>query len=598
MYRPKGWGQPVKARSLARPWAGLDTERDSADGRFACGWTVGDLGEQRFERLTDLAPGTYWVWNIGYDLEGMIRDLGAEEGWAARRDGARFPFMGGTAIYYHGKRFDWRGGDGARVFLEASSFFGRVPLKKIGAKAGLNAAKMSVDRYRDGSAVVEPEDVEPGAEHLVGMPYGEAVDLYCQQDARIVYDAVTDLDMGVRALGVELGATPGATARRFLNRMGGYPDVIWRTHSAFLKSYCGGRFEITKRGILHDVRQYDIVSAYPWALSECPWLTETAYHRRSRRLSDDALYGSYEVSFKFDDYLGIAPRWREGVRVYSAEQGRTWLTRPEVDWLRERGANLEIHRAVEIFDENATDLWREIITELFAMKQENKGQPEGMGAKIVLNSQYGVLIQLVRKSGKWVELEKAQNPIDFAGNLALEEPPKAFDGGKFYAPVYAGNLTALTRIKLLDAARSVGPEHFIGGHTDSVLATTDLKVGLGDRLGDWQLEKHVARADIAKTGMYAMSEWDFGQMGALGSSVKMRGITRDGTAATLWAKQHERRQRVGIKRAKRFEDVSIIRSAPVANNYAVERKRDWEGGDIDRALRRMEYIDSEAWRRV
>lgn len=565
MFKPRGWGTPTKARELPKPWYGLDTERDAKTGEFVCGWCVGE-DTFRFNRLTDIAPGTYWVWNLAYDIEGLLRDLRIEEAWAARSDGANFPFLNGTACYYHGKRFDFRNENGRWNFIEASSFFGRQPLKNIGAKENVDAKTMSLERYTN-----EAE-------------YREKIDSYCQQDARIVYDAITTLSNGLANLGVNIGATPGATARRFLARLGPFPDVCWQTHKAFLRSYCGGRFEITKRGVLHDVRQYDLVSAYPWALAECPWLTETATFRHTRRVSDNALYGSYQVSFNHRDYLGIAPRWKGGVRVYSRHEEDTWLTRPEVKWLIARGCNVKIKRGVEIFDENATGLWRDVITELFDLKKRNKtAADKGWGAKIILNSQYGVLIQLVRKSGKWVNIGDATDPIDFAGLLALEAPPKAFEGGKYFAPVYAGNLTALTRLRILDAAANIGPERYIGGHTDSVLCTGTFGHTLGTGLGDWELKDEVARADICKTGMYALDQ-----------TVKLRGITREGTPDLLWDDHHQRRSRIGIKTANSWDDVSVIVPKQVVNNYSVENKRKWFG-EVTRGLIAMEkFIDSEA----
>lgn len=534
-----------------------------------CGWCVGET-VFAFKNVLDLPSGTYWVWNLAYDIEGLLRDLRIPEAWAARADGASFDILGGNATYYHGKRFSWRGLGKKLTFIEASSFFGRQPLSAIGAKENVDASKMSLERYRG--------DVE----------YCSTVDKYCQQDARIVYDAIINLSDGLSKLGVDIGGTPGATARRFLATLGPFPEILWQTHKAFLRSYCGGRFEVTKRGVLHDVKQYDLVSAYPWALAQCPWITDTAYSRQGRRFSDDALYGTYEVSFDYDNYLGVAPRWRGGVRVYSKRQESTWLTRPEVKWLIDNGANVHVWRAVEVWDPNATMLWRDVITELFALKKKNKtALDKGWGAKIILNSQYGVLIQLVRKSGKWVRASEALNPVDFAGILALEEPPKAFEGGKYFAPLYAGNLTALTRVRLLDAAQELGPESYIGGHTDSVLTNKTLHGGIGTGLGDWELKESAARADISKTGMYA-----------IGDVVKIRGITRKGTAALLWAENHTRKSRIGIKTAKEWDQVSVIVPKIVANNYSMEQKRKWNG-DVTRGLIAMErHVDSEALENV
>lgn len=566
VYRPRGWGQPARSRPLPLPWFGFDTERDAKTGAYVCGWGVGETTQQLTSRFDTLLPGTYWIWNLGYDAEGLLRDLNLPEAWAAKSDGSKFPLLDGEACYYHGKRFDFKRNDNKWAFIEASSFFGRRPLSSIGAKENIDASKMSFERY----------NTDP--------IYRAEVDSYCRQDAKIVYDAILNLSDDVSKLGVDLGATPGATARRFLARLGPFPALLWQTHKPFLRSYCGGRFEVTKRGVLHDVKQYDLVSAYPWALSKCPWLTDTAYAHQTRRYSDDALYGSYEVSFKHDDYLGVAPRWRGGVRVYSKQESSTWLSRPEVDYLLSNGANVHVWRGTEIFDENASNLWEQVILELFALKQSTKNAVDkGWGAKIMLNSQYGVLIQLIRKSGTWVPIHEAANPIDFAGTLALEQPPKAFEGGKYYAPVYAGNLTGLTRVRLLRAAQKVGSDAYIGGHTDSILTTQPLTDGLGSGLGDWSLEKQAARADVSKTGMYA-----------LGEIVKVRGITRKGTPALLWEENHTRKSRVGIKTAVSWDEVSVILPKQVVNNYTTEAKRKWYG-EVTRGLIAMErHIDSEA----
>jgi DNA polymerase family B len=569
VFQPRGWGVPTKAKPLMRPWYGLDTERDAKTGEFVCGWAVGET-TYRFNRLTDLQPGTYWVWNLAYDIEGMLRDLRIPEAWAAKSDGAAFPFLDGVACYYHGKRFDYKSKAGKLNFLEASSFFGRRPLSAIGAKENMDASTMSLARY----------STEPA--------YANAVDSYCIQDARIVYDAMGTVDKSLGLLGVTMGSTPGGTARRFLAKLGPFPKLLWQTHKPFLRSYCGGRFEVTKRGVLHDVKQYDLVSAYPWALSKCPWLTESAWFKQTRRFSPNALYGTYDVGFNYDNYLGVAPRWRGGVRVYSKKEESTWLTRPEVEYLLKRGVDVQIHRGLEVFDENATDLWRQVIYPLFAQKQASKNAfDKGWGPKIVLNSQYGILIQLVRKSGNWVEMGKAVNPVAFAGFLEYEAAPKEFEGGKYYAPLYAGNLTALTRVRLLEAAEEIGPENYIGGHTDSVLSLTELKTGISDELGGWSLEKAAPKAEVCKTGMYA-----------IGGTVKVRGITRKGKASQLWDETHTRKSRVGIKTATSWDDVSVIRPKQVVNNYATEQKRHWFG-DVTRGLIAMErYVDSEAWEMV
>lgn len=575
VFRPRNWGKPAKVRPLAKPWFGLDTERDSKTGEFVCGKIAGETAGS-FRRLDELGAGTYWVWNLAYDIEGMLRDLQIPEAWAARTDGSEFALLGGTARYFHGKKFALKLPGKNLQFIEASSFYNRCALAKIDKKYGekdtrVKASEMSLSRY------------------TTDMAYRELVDLYCTQDAQLVYNAITDLQMGVRALGVELGTTPGATARGFLNRLGQFPDLLWQTHYHFLKSYCGGRFEITKRGIFDEpVYQYDLVSAYPWALSNCPWLTETATFRWTNRFSEEAHYGSYEITFDYDNYLGVAPTWKNGIRVYSAGEKKVWLARPEVDWLLRHGARLTIHRAIEIFDSSATGIWRDIIRELFHVKNTTKDEAARRGAKVLLNSMYGVLIQLIQQNGAWMPLGKALNPVDFAGALALEAPPKRVEGGKYYAPVYAGHLTSLVRTRLLDGAIAIGDAAYIGGHTDSVITKRKLPDWLLSReLGGWSLEESANVAHVAMTGKYA-----------IGSKVKVRGITRAGTPDLLWADSVIRNSRVGIKSADNWADVSVIRPKTVLNNYSIERKRIWERPLDARMIERRESVDSLPYRLV
>lgn len=572
----------------------MDTERDSKNGEFVCGKIAGKTTGS-FRLITDLESGTYWVWNLAYDIEGMLRDLDLAEAWAAKIDGARFDLLGGEARYFQGKKFALKLPNKNLQFVEASSFYNRCALSKIDKKYGekdkrVNAATMSLSRYE------------------TDMAYRELVDLYCTQDAQVVYNAITDLANGVRTLGVEMGTTPGATTRGFLNRLGQFPDILWKTHYQFLRSYCGGRFEITKRGIFDEtVYQYDIVSAYPWALSQCPWLTVNASMRWTNRFSEDALYGTYEVEFDFDHYLGVAPGWKQGIRVYSAAEKRSWLARPEVEWLIKQGARIQIIRALEIFDPGATWAWREIILELFDRKNNCqechepwsdeticcgtvKDEAMVRGAKVLLNSMYGVLIQLVQDKGHWVPLMNALNPIDFAGHLALEAPSKQLEGGKNYAPLYASTLTSMVRVKILDFGLQVGEKHYIGGHTDSGLTTRRLPDSwLSRELGAWSLETTAKECHVAMTGKYALramnDKW----------KVKVRGITRSGTSDLLWADSVMRNSRVGIKSASNWADVSLIKPKMVLNNYTVEKKRIWDSDLSPALLARREWVDSQPY---
>jgi len=232
------------------PWVGLDTERDAATGEFVCGFVASDTSDYEFSRLTDLPVGTYWAWNLAYDIEGMIRDLQLEEGWAMRQDGARFKLGEGSACYYHGKRFEYNDARGSRLFVDAAPFYNKQSLAEAAKvvyseKDRVDASRMSLTRYE------------------LDSEYRQAVKKYCIQDARLVYKLVRYLNDGLQALPtpVGMGGTPGATSRRFLSRLPPFPDVVWDTLRPFLSAYCGGRFEMLKRGYFQPCKS--MISSVP-----------------------------------------------------------------------------------------------------------------------------------------------------------------------------------------------------------------------------------------------------------------------------------------------------------------------------------------------
>jgi hypothetical protein len=622
IYKPRNWGIPTPGKQLPEPWYGLDTERDSKSGKFVCGWIADTKREQAFNVIQDLPPATYWIWNLGYDIAGMIRDLGKNEGWAMREDGTRFTIQDASCVYFHGKRFEWKDSGGTRLFLEASSFFNRIALKeaaktlcvckcepcrkhkkeplafqhcgsdeaKCPMKDPVDASKMSLNRFE------------------VDRKYREIVNRYCAKDARIAFRLMDYLRIGFLELGEKLkwteplhiGGTPGSTARRLLRNISPYPDVLWQTLRPFQEAYCGGRFEITRRGVMFDAKQYDKVSAYPWAQAQLPMLTKTASHVFTRRLDEASLYGAYEVGFKTDEYFGIMPGYIGNTRVYSKAEKRGWITKPELMWLSENGYDYTIHRGVEIHDPNWTHGWRDAIVPIFNMKQAGKGTPAGLGAKVGVNSSYGITVQLIRKGGIWEPITEGHTYTDFAGTLGLLEGPRAYEAGQLAAFAYGATLTAMVRVDLIDTAKIAGEENVVAFHTDSLLLKDGASIPVGEKLGDWSLEESAPELIILKTGQYA-----------IGDKVKGRGFSKRKLDPNdeheiarrhkedLWAPKQMKRAMTGVKTAKSWDEVSLIREKKVANNIGWEHKRRWiptgfGEREILRMLQRREWQDSEA----
>lgn len=601
IYRPRDWGTPPSVRSLPRPWYGLDTERNvlkpHKPGEFVCGWIVRDDGfSYRFRGFDSVPAGTHFVWNLGYDIDGLLRDARLDEGWAAKEDATPFRLGNARCVYFHGKRFEYSTPGTQRLFIEASSFFGRIPLKEA-VKA---LCKCPCAACLDGEAHCGKEPACPTkdpadasqmslARYRKDARYRAMIDKYCIKDARLALQLIEYLNTGLAQLKppIVMGGTPGTVARRLIAQLPAFPNVIWQTQRAFLNAYCGGKFEAVKQGYFERAQKFDIVSAYPWALSESPWLTKTAYHRAVTRMTDSALYGAYLVSFKCDAYFGIAPQWRGTTRVYSTSERKAWISRPELQLIQEWGGDYRVLKGVEIFDENADDSWRRLIAPPFKMRQAHKKEPVGLGAKIALNSVVGGLIQLQPRGGKWVPIGDAVNPVDFAGTLALEMGEVAFEGGRYYAPCYAGNVTSLVRVKILKTARALGEDNAIATHTDSLFVVKG-KPTISKELGGWAIEGEDEELIMLKTGQYVY-----------GGETAARGIGRRVAPEVLLQETYTRRSRISVKSAHGDWDlVSNIVPKETQNNLGGDLKRAWDRMLTRKMVMQREFGDSRPLRDI
>lgn len=248
-------------------------------------------------------------------------------------------------------------------------------------------------------------------------------------------------------------------------------------------SYHGGRFEIIQKGAIGEASLFDIVSAYPYHISNLIDINQ-GFWRRVRDLHEDAHYGFYlaNVSVKYSSISPISLKLKNGVVIYPIlERQRVYITKQELEAYRD-SIDYEIITGWEYYPDRLIYPVRDYIHLLFGCKAETpKDVFEYSLYKILMNSIYGAFLEKVYKPeyDSWMS-------------------------GKLFNPVWATMITALTRIDLWNYAHH-DLANVIGFATDSILFKGKPDLPVSDELGAWSQEDS-GQTIVIKSGIYQINE--------------------------------------------------------------------------------------------
>lgn len=238
-------------------------------------------------------------------------------------------------------------------------------------------------------------------------------------------------------------------------------------------SYSGGRFELLQRGFFKEAYSYDIKSAYPYHMTNLIDYNNGEW-RKTREFDDDTTGGFYKVNINlFHENFSPIMKKISSLNIYPNGSLTQYLTHNELLFILKNFKEIDISiKEGYIFREYKLQYpLREKITELYHWKEREEDRDIKYAVKIVLNSLYGKFIQT-------------------AGNKT----------GKLFNPLWAAEITANTRIQLLEQALKI-PKHVIGFSTDAIHTTKELPhiPKRNDLLGDFVL-------DFSGSGIFIMSD--------------------------------------------------------------------------------------------
>ncbi len=255
-------------------------------------------------------------------------------------------------------------------------------------------------------------------------------------------------------------------------------------------AYYGGRFEISRIGKVAPVHEYDLASAYPWAMSELPCL-EHGYWVNEYQPNNPVQVLNVQWAIDPNRHWGPYPfRDSDGSILYPSS-GSGWYWYPEVaveDRARETNDVLDAWSFVRACD-HMPFTW---IPKVFAERQRIGKSAKGKILKLGLNSLYGKQAQSVG------------NP-------------------RYASAIYAGLITSKVRALMADVCQRYG-DSVVMIATDGIYLTEEMdpmrrvlvEAGEKAKLGCWE-HQQFDDLFLVKPGIYFTSD---------GVKVKTRGVPR------------------------------------------------------------------------
>jgi hypothetical protein len=241
--------------------------------------------------------------------------------------------------------------------------------------------------------------------------------------------------------------------------------------------YYGGRFELFKIGTVRDVREYDINSAYPYAMLSLPCLMHGAWNYRKGTPDPGALFVA-NVRFGHRDtaVCNLPVRDEKSGTISWPSFGGGWY------WSTEIAAAL---RTGKTYIAEWRDYWQydkrcdcrpfDWVKDVYAERKRIGKGTKGYVLKLGLNSLYGKCAQSI--------------------------------GSAPYAnPCWAGLITAHCRAALIDAYSRIDPRQLVMLATDGIYTICDLPwLDCGEQLGQWESKLH-REMFLVQPGVYFSSE--------------------------------------------------------------------------------------------
>lgn len=310
----------------------------------------------------------------------------------------------------------------------------------------------------------------------------EQLKVFCDIETFYIKELTTKLNLELESNGIRLSRYQGCSAvSSFVlhnsNAKSEYynyrhkrqlSNELWK---ASKQAYYGGRVEQFKIGTTKNVKVYDINSAYAYATTFLPVMLRKPIFSRDWKDTPFSLWFCEYDFTKENLYFGLLPNrdGRGNVTRYKM-RGKGYFYQPEIAYILHHYPNcIDVKYGYYLPYQKAN--FTQAIIDLYNLRLKliAENNPLEKVIKLALSSIYGKFCQHHGKS-------------------------------HYYNFFYAGFITSLTRMMLLDATRE-NQDKVICFLTDAIHTTENLNVEVSNNLGAYKV-KEVAKASYIDSGIY------------------------------------------------------------------------------------------------
>lgn len=343
--------------------------------------------------------------------------------------------------------------------------------------------------------------------------------LYNQRDTEVTYNLMKFFQDTYNHLGCEMKITVASTALNLWRRKY-FPQILYKEsfclsddtiNSEIFKAYYGGRTEAFGRGLVHNVKVFDINSLYPYCMCKPYPLPQSVIRPKKSNIDNIINYegvSDVEVSI---DYLH-----------YPLLPYRDILTKKllfPIGRFRSSYTHIELRKAIslgykivriysQIIYTKTFYPFRDYVEELYKLRQQYKFENSNMEltVKLLLNSLYGKMGQRDFVEQKWFNLNNVTDEqldewmnstnsetYDNIGFIRIAKECKA----NFVYPILPAYVTSYGRLEIYDY---ITKYNAIYCDTDSII-TFDNVPNSSD-LGMMKLEHELKECIIIRPKMY------------------------------------------------------------------------------------------------
>lgn len=338
---------------------------------------------------------------------------------------------------------------------------------------------------------------------------------------------------------------PGAIAAYLMQRehiRDHMTDCPPQVQNAARHAYAGGRFEVLKFGYSTEpAYEYDVNSAYPWAMTDLPSLARGHWERQRHDPTQPIpKFALWQIRWDVPraDIPGPLFRRMKNGTVHFPMRGEGWYWSPEYEaclkYARQVGGTFDV---LDIWAFVPADDTRPFgwIPEMYRKRQALKkiGNGAHVGYKLGLNSLYGKTCQQVgaqqREDGTW------------------RLPP-------FHQLEWAGYITSACRARVLSAAL-LDIDSVIAFETDALFTSRPLRLKDSTDLGGWEATRFDNLTYMQSGTYYADVDGEARKGVAKTRGIDRGNLTREECHAVMREPRAE--DRVAVATLRRFQGAGL-----------------------------------------